>query len=338
MGNSAIQAMKKGLKIVFAGTPEFAAIILEAIQESEHQVTCVLTQPDRPSGRGLKVMPSAVKLKALHMGVPILQPYSLKLDGKYPEEANAVKSQLENLSFDVMVVAAYGLILPKWLLDLVESRNPMGCINVHASLLPRWRGAAPIHRAIWAGDEQTGTCIMKMSLGLDTGPIIYQETMTIQSLDTTVTLHDRLAAQGARLLKEVLNRIASGEIISLNEQSLTGVTYAEKIKKEEAKIDWSQDALMIDRQIRALNPSPGATTTLDGEMFKIWLSENVSNQWSKNVECVPGEIIEISDLGICVAGKNGVIRLLEIQKAGSKRVSATQFYKGNQIKLGQVFK
>ena len=214
----------------------------------------------------------------------------------------------------------------------------MGCINVHASLLPRWRGAAPIHRAIWSGDEQTGTCIMKMSLGLDAGPIIDQETMTIQSLDTTVTLHDRLASQGARLLKEVLNRIASDEKLSLTEQSLTGVTYAEKIKKEEAKIDWSQDALMIDRQIRALNPSPGATTTLDGEIFKIWLSENISNQWPNNLEYSPGEIIEMSDLGICVAGKNGVIRLLEIQKAGSKRVSAAQFYKGNQIKLGQVFK
>ena len=179
---------------------------------------------------------------------------------------------------------------------------------------------------------------MKMSLGLDTGPIIDQETMTIQSLDTTVTLHDRLASQGARLLKEVLNRIASDEKLSLTEQSLTGVTYAEKIKKEEAKIDWSQDALMIDRQIRALNPSPGATTTLDGEIFKIWLSENISNQWPNNLEYSPGEIIEMSDLGICVAGKNGVIRLLEIQKAGSKRVSAAQFYKGNQIKLGQVFK
>ena len=329
--------MNKALKIVFAGTPEFAAIMLEALNQSDHEVVCVLTQPDRPSGRGLKVLPSAVKVKALSMEVPILQPNSLKTDGKYSEEATVVKTQLENMPFDVMVVAAYGLILPQWLLDLVEKRNPIGCINVHASLLPRWRGAAPIHRAIWAGDPETGTCIMKMALGLDTGPILAQETMTIQSLDTTETLHDRLAAQGARLLVEVLNKIAKGETISIVEQSLMGITYAEKIKKEDAKIDWNQDASLIDRQIRALNPSPGAMTTLDGDIFKIWLSEDISNQCNNSVGYCAGQIIEMSDLGITVAAKTGIIRVLEIQKAGAKKISAAQFHKGNQIKLGQIF-
>jgi len=267
-----------------------------------------------------------------------LQPHSLKIDGKYAEEALEVKRQLENLDFDVMVVAAYGLILPQWLLALVEERNAIGCINVHASLLPRWRGAAPIHRAIWAGDFETGTCIMKMELGLDTGPILAQETMTIQSLDTTETLHDRLAAQGARLLIEVLNKIANGENIPIIEQPLMGITYAEKIKKEEAKIDWNQDASLIDRQIRALNPSPGATTTLDGEIFKIWLSEDISKQWNSSETYLPGQIIQMNNLGITVAAKTGIIRLLEIQKAGAKKISASLFSKGNQIKTGQFFK
>jgi methionyl-tRNA formyltransferase len=330
--------MKTPLKIVFAGTPEFAATILDAIQDSEHQLVCVLTQPDRPSGRGLKVLPGPVKQRAIAMGVDILQPHSLKLDGIFSEQAQSVKTYLENLQFDIMVVAAYGLILPQWLLTLVEKRNPLGCINVHASLLPRWRGAAPIHRAIWAGDQETGTCIMKMAIGLDTGPIITQETMTIQSLDTTETLHDRLAAQGARLLLEVLGKLEDFAKKPLLEQSEVGITYAEKIKKEEAKIDWNQTAGVVDRQIRALNPTPGASTSLDEEIYKIWLSEDISHQWKKTSNLLPGQIIEMSDIGISVQTGDGVIRLLEIQKAGAKRMSAAQFYKANQIKLGQVFK
>jgi methionyl-tRNA formyltransferase len=179
---------------------------------------------------------------------------------------------------------------------------------------------------------------MKMALGLDTGPILAQETMTIQSLDTTETLHDRLAAQGARLLVGTLNKIANEEKVPIMEQSLIGITYAEKIKKEEAKIDWNQDSSLIDRQIRALNPSPGATTTLDGEIFKIWLSEDISNQGNNSATYLPGQIIQMNDLGITVATKTGIIRLLEIQKAGSKKISAALFSKGNQIKIGQLFK
>jgi methionyl-tRNA formyltransferase len=328
--------MKK-LKIVFAGTPEFAAIILDALVQSSHQVVGVLTQPDRPSGRGLKVLPSLVKQRAQGLEIPVIQPTSLKLDGKYGLEAEHTKTQLEQLAFDVMIVAAYGLILPQWVLSLVESRHPLGCINVHASLLPRWRGAAPIHRAIWAGDEVTGTCIMKMAQGLDTGPIIVQEMMPIQSLDTTATLHDRLAAQGARILLEVLDRAANEEQMAITEQDAIGVSYAEKIKKEEAKINWNQKAYLTDRQIRALNPSPGAITSLNNEIIKVWLSENISHQWPKDTSQKPGQVLELNEFGISVAGIGGVIRLLEIQKAGSKRMSAAQFAKSVQLKKGQFF-
>lgn len=328
--------MKK-LKIVFAGTPEFAAIILDALLQSSHQVVGVLTQPDRPSGRGLKVLPSLVKQRAQELEIPVIQPTSLKLDGKYGLEAEHTKTQLEQLAFDVMIVAAYGLILPQWVLSLVESRHPLGCINVHASLLPRWRGAAPIHRAIWAGDEVTGTCIMKMAQGLDTGPIIVQEMMPIQSLDTTATLHDRLAAQGARILLEVLDRAANEEQMAITEQDAIGVSYAEKIKKEEAKINWNQKAYLTDRQIRALNPSPGAITSLNNEIIKVWLSENISHQWPKDTSQKPGQVLELDEFGISVAGIGGVIRLLEIQKAGSKRMSAAQFAKSVQLKKGQFF-
>jgi methionyl-tRNA formyltransferase len=271
------------------------------------------------------------------MDIPILQPTSLKLDGAYSTEALNAKKQIESLDFDVMIVAAYGLILPTWLLSLVETKNDIGCINVHASLLPRWRGAAPIHRAIWAGDEQTGTCIMKMAQGLDTGPIIAQETMQIQSLDTTGTLHDRLASQGSRVLIEVLDKLAQKEKFVLLEQSPVGITYAEKIKKEEARIEWGQEANQIDRQIRALNPSPGAFTTLNQEIIKIWLSENISHRWNNHQASQPGEILEVDDFGISVAGNQGVVRLLEVQKAGSKRMSASQFVKNMQLKPGQIF-
>ena len=325
------------MKIVFAGTPEFAAFILDGLLKSKHQIVAVMTQPDRPSGRGLKLQPSLVKQKALEAQIPVYQPTSLKLDGKYSEQAEETKKFLEQLDFDVMVVAAYGLILPKWVLDLVEKRNPVGCINVHASLLPRWRGAAPIHRAIWSGDEITGTCIMKMAEGLDTGPIITSEVMAIQSLDTTGTLHDRLAAQGTRILIEVLDGIARNVMPKLSVQEDLGVTYAEKIRKEEAKINWNIDALLIDRQIRALNPSPGANTTLQGEIVKVWLSENISHVWSTDKRYKPGQIVEINDLGICVACKSGVVRLLELQKSGGKRVSAALFAKSTHLGLSNHF-
>jgi len=325
------------MKIVFAGTPEFAVIILEALLPTTHVIQAVMTQPDRPSGRGLKLQASLVKQVAIREKIPVFQPTSLRLDGKFAQEANNFREQIESLDFDVMVVAAYGLILPKWLLDLVETKNPLGCINVHASLLPRWRGAAPIHRAIWSGDEMTGTCIMQMAQGLDTGPVIKQETMAIQSLDTTATLHDRLALQGARILTEVLDQLNKGEVPKTTPQVEHGVTYAEKIRKEEARINWQSSALMIDRQIRALNPSPVASTTYQGEIYKIWLSENLTDNWPVEKSYAPGQIIEINELGICVAGISGVVRLLEIQKAGGKKMSAGTLANSLQLKEGGFF-
>jgi methionyl-tRNA formyltransferase len=338
MGNIAECGGKlKPLKIVYAGTPEFAKIILANILQTAHQVVLVMTQPDRPSGRGLKIHPSPVKELALDNKIPLLQPTSLKLDGKYPQEASEAKSILEQLDFDVMVVAAYGLILPKWLLELAESKSMLGCINVHASLLPRWRGAAPIHRAIWSGDRETGTCIMKMAEGLDTGPIITQDSLPIKSFDTTLTLHDRLASQGARLLNETLENLANGKVFQLTQQSDIGVTYAQKILKEEALINWSQDAKTINRQIRALNPGPVAFTHSLDILYKIWLSEDISDIADSFLSASPGEIIKIQENGIEIACGSGVIRILELQKAGSKRMSSKQFIQTNPFQVGQKF-
>ena len=327
----------KPLQILYAGTPEFAGVILRAILQSPHQVSLVMTQPDRPAGRGMKTQAGPVKAIALQEQIPLIQPASLKLDGKYPEQAQQAKEQLEQLDFDVMVVAAYGLILPTWLLDLAQTKSTLGCINVHASLLPRWRGAAPIHRAILAGDEQTGTCIMKMAQGLDTGPILLQAPLTIHPDDTTQTLHDRLAHQGATLLVETLNRMASGQSVQPHEQSLEGVTYAQKILKEEALMDWQLDAKQIDRQVRALNPSPGAMTHLGGQIYKLWLSQNVSAQWPSNPTSQVGEIIQMNDLGIDIACGTGVIRILELQKAGGKKLASKHVIAANQLKIGDIF-
>lgn len=325
------------MKIVFAGTPEFAETILEALLRSQHQVVAVLTQPDRPAGRGLKLTPSLVKQCAMQNKIPVWQPRSLKLDGVFAQEAQLAKEQLAAMSFDVLVVAAYGLILPQWLLSYVQTKHPLACINVHASLLPRWRGAAPIHRAIWAGDDITGTCIMKMAAGLDTGPIIARETMPIQSLDTTATLHDRLAAQGARILVEVLDKIAQHQTLEITEQETLGVMYAEKIRKNEASIQWWQSAQHIDRQIRALNPFPGANTILEQETVKVWLSENISHQYPQDLSGVPGEIIGIDALGISVLCQTGVVRLLELQKPGAKKITAFQYAQNRQLHTGQLF-
>jgi methionyl-tRNA formyltransferase len=324
------------LKIIFAGTPEFAAQALKAIIAQGHDVVLVMTQPDRPAGRGLKLQASAVKSVALENGLPLLQPTSLKLDGKYAVEANAAKDILEKIEFDVMVVAAYGLILPQWTLDLSDKDERHGCLNIHASLLPRWRGAAPIHRAIWSGDVETGTCIMRMNAGLDTGPVIACDAMPIQVSDNTASLHERLAEQGARLISEVLQALAEGKKFDLKEQAVEGVTYAEKIKKEESLIDWRKDAVLIDRQIRALNPAPGAMTKFGGEIVKVWHGELVDNQLS-DVAYRDGEVIRIDATGIVVATGLGCLRLLELQKAGGKKGSACQFAQQVNMTIGMHF-
>lgn len=324
------------LKIVFAGTPEFAAEALRAIIEAGHEIVLVMTQPDRPAGRGLKLQPSAVKVVALENQLHLIQPVSLRIDGKYSDEASQAKARLEQTEFDVMVVAAYGLILPQWTLDLAEKNGRRGCLNIHASLLPRWRGAAPIHRAIWNGDQETGTCIMKMNAGLDTGPVFLKEALPIKSWDNTASLHDRLAKQGARLVNQVLADFAEGKTLPLTEQSIEGVTYAEKIRKDEAAIDWGRDAVWIDCQIRALNPSPGAATKFGGELVKVWNCELVDNSSNSQNHRV-GEIISLDDRGIVVATSMGCIRLLELQKAGSKKGSALQFAQQVHLNVGMHF-
>jgi methionyl-tRNA formyltransferase len=289
------------MKVIFAGTPEFAAVALEAILAAGHSVPLVLTQPDRPAGRGMKLQASAVKQVATRHGIPVAQPLSLKLDGKYPEDAAAAKAQIEAAQADVMVVAAYGLILPQWTLDTPTH----GCLNIHASLLPRWRGAAPIHRAIEAGDPETGITIMQMDAGLDTGAMLLKEAIPIVhtgdhadiQADTTQTLHDKLAVLGGRLIQQALQHINS---LEATPQAEAGVTYAAKISKTESAIDWKQDAVVIERKIRALNPAPGCTTDLNGEVVKVWR----------------GEV------------KDGKLAILELQKAGGKRMSWGDYERG----------
>jgi methionyl-tRNA formyltransferase len=281
------------LKIIFAGTPEFAATALEGLLEAGHEVLLVLTQPDRPAGRGMKLQASAVKQVALKHGIPVAQPLSLKLDGKYPDDAAAAKIQIDAAKADVMVVAAYGLILPQWTLDTPTH----GCLNIHASLLPRWRGAAPIHRAIEAGDPDTGITIMQMDAGLDTGAMLLKESIPIASDDTTQTLHDKLAKLGGSLIQRALRDYAS---LEATPQPEAGANYAAKISKSESAIDWSMDAPTIERKIRALNPAPGCTTELNGEVVKVWR----------------GEV------------KNGKLAILELQKAGGKRMSIADYLRG----------
>lgn len=322
------------MKVVFAGTPHFAAHALKEIHQAGHEIVLVMTQPDRPAGRGLKLQPSAVKQAALELGLSVIQPTSLKLDGKYSQEAEAAKNILENTDFDVMVVAAYGLILPQWTLSLAERSPRTGCLNIHASLLPRWRGAAPIQRAIWAGDEKTGTCIMQMDVGLDTGAVALCEELPIYSFDTTTTLHDKLAQQGGRLIQQALADIQTNGRLMLSPQPEEGVTYAEKILKDEAQIDWSKDAQWIDRQIRALNPMPGAWTKWRGEILKVWFSELMPQTVEAGSKRLAGEVLSIDELGVVVACGNGSIRLQELQKAGGKKMSAVQFVKQHNLIVG----
>ena len=322
------------MKVVFAGTPHFASHALKEIHQAGHEIVLVMTQPDRPAGRGMKLQPSAVKQAALDLNLQIIQPTSLKLDGKYSVEAQAARDVLESTDFDVMVVAAYGLILPQWTLSLAECKPRAGCLNIHASLLPRWRGAAPIQRAIWSGDEKTGTCIMQMDVGLDTGAVALCEELPIHSFDTTTTLHDKLALQGGRLIQQALLEIETHGQLKLTPQSDAGITYAEKILKEEAQIDWEKDAQWIDRQIRALNPMPGAWTKWQGDILKVWFSELISKEEVGGSNNIPGQVIDIDDLGVIIACGLGSVRLQELQKAGGKKINALQFAKQNNLNIG----
>ena len=319
------------MKVIFAGTPEFAATALKAIIDAGFEVPLVLTQPDRPAGRGMQLHASAVKQLALIHQIPVAQPVSLRLDGKYPEVAQEAHELLRNTPHDIMVVAAYGLILPLSCLSIPR----LGCINIHGSLLPRWRGAAPIHRAIEAGDTETGITIMQMEEGLDTGPMLMRRAISIGAHDTTAALHYQLAALGGKMVVETLQQLAIAPLTATTQPD-EGVCYAAKISKEEAAINFSTSAQVIDRKIRAFNPFPAAHANIDGTTIKFWRAE-VANGDSK---LSSGSIIEASgQQGVLISCDNGksVLRVLELQKPGGKRLPAQDFLQGFSLKAGQVF-
>ncbi len=330
------------MKIIFAGTPEFARVALERLLQAGFTIPLVLTQPDRPAGRGMKLQASPVKQCALEHGIPVAQPRSLRLDGKYPDDAAAAREALVAAGADAMVVAAYGLILPQWVLDLMGATAPqgsavtrgLGCLNIHASVLPRWRGAAPIHRAIEAGDAETGVTIMQMDAGLDTGDMLLVEKIAIAPTDTTATLHDRLAALGGRMVVEALELAACGGLTA-TPQPAEGVTYAHKIEKAESTIDWVLPAEAIARRVRAFDPFPGAATAFGTEAIKVWSCEIDSNPRSTDGRC--GQILCIDDRGIAVAcGDATALRLTTLQRAGGKRLAAADFLRGFPLAPGQV--
>lgn len=315
------------MKVIFAGTPEFAAVALAALHQAGFDLPLVLTQPDRPAGRGMQLQASPVKQLAQQYGIPVAQPVSLKTDGKHPEVAAQAQALLHETPHDVMVVAAYGLILPASVLQIPR----LGCINIHASLLPRWRGAAPIHRAIEAGDSQTGITLMQMDEGLDTGAMIAVESEAISPSDTTASLHDRLAALGGRMMVDALTRLAQGTALSLVPQPSEGVSYAAKITKQEAVIDFRQPAAVLERRIRAFHPFPGAVAQMGDVAIK------VSAARLSTARGEAGEVLAADASGVTVACGEGALTFTEMQKSGGKRLSAAAFLQGFPIAAGQRF-
>ena len=313
--------MSDPLKIIFAGTPDFAASALESLLTTPHQVVAVYTQPDRPAGRGRKLQPSPVKRLALEHGIEVRQPEKLK----DPQDQEALAA----LGADLMVVVAYGLLLPQAVLDAPR----LGCINIHASLLPRWRGAAPIQRAILAGDDESGITIMQMEAGLDTGPMLHILKTPILQDDTGGSLHDRLADLGARALLESLGGIAGGSLIP-HPQDDELATYAKKLDKGEARIDWSQPAVVIDRQVRAFNPWPVAQCDYQGKAMRVWQSLPLEQATPDDSE--PGQVLEAGKTGIDVATGEGVLRILNLQMPGKRAMSAADFLNAHNLD-GVVF-
>ncbi len=301
------------MKILFMGTPEFSVQVLEALVEAGHEIVAVYTQPPRPAGRGKALRLTPVAQRAEAMGLPVFSPLSLR----DPEEI----SKLAQLKADIGVVVAYGLILPQAVLDAPR----LGCLNIHASLLPRWRGAAPIQRAIMAGDVETGVCIMQMDAGLDTGPVRSERRIPITAAETASSLHDRLADIGSVAICDVLEDLDEFPAVA---QSETGVTYAEKIDKAEARIDWTQNAVSIDRNIRGLSPFPGAWTELDGQRIKLLLSEVADGSGA------PGSVL---DDELTVGTGQGAVKILRLQRPGKSAASASELLRGYPIGPGQTF-
>ncbi|HRO36625.1 methionyl-tRNA formyltransferase [Thauera sp.] len=317
---AATASVAGGLRVAFAGTPEFAAQALDAILKAGYAVPLVLTQPDRPAGRGMKLSPSAVKQLALAHGIEVDQPEKLRTDEQ--------RARLAACAPDVLVVAAYGLLLPPAVLALPR----LGCINIHASLLPRWRGAAPIHRAIEAGDAQTGITIMQMDEGLDTGPMLLRRTLPIAADDTTASLHDRLAALGGECIVEALGTLVAGGLAA-TPQPAEGVTYAAKIGRAEADIDWSRSAAEIERAMRAFDPFPGAVSTLRDTAIKCWKAQVVAGEG----EGEPGRVLAVDADGIVVACGRDALRCTVLQRPGSKRLPAGEFLRGFPVSAGERF-
>jgi methionyl-tRNA formyltransferase len=309
------------LRLGFAGTPEFAVPALDALADSQ-RICAVFTQPDRPAGRGQPLHSSPVKNRALERGLTVHQPASFKS----PEALEI----LRGLDIDALVVVAYGLILPPAALGVPR----FGCINIHASLLPRWRGAAPIQRALLAGDAETGVTIMRMAAGLDTGPMLAMRSIDIGARDTAKTLHDRLAALGAELISETLEALCAGGVTEVAQPSL-GITYAEKIDKAEALIDWQQDAMHISRRVRAFNPWPVAETRFNGAQLRIWDAEmrdpSIPQPQAPRLDTVPGTVLAATQEGIDVACRRGVLRILRLQLAGRKPLFAQEFIQGQRL-------
>ena len=307
------------MKVIFAGTPDFAAAALKAIAAAGFEIPLVLTQPDRPKGRGMQLAPSPVKQAALELGLRVAQPEKLR------NNAEALQ-MLKEVEADVMVVAAYGLILPQDVLDTPKH----GCLNIHASLLPRWRGAAPIQRAIEAGDAETGVCIMQMDIGLDTGGVVSEHRYAIQPTDTANEVHNALMNLGAEAIVADLQQLkAEGRLKSIK-QPEEGVTYAQKLSKEEARIDWNESAAVIERKIRAFNPVPAAWVEYQGKPMKIWRAEVVAQQGRA------GEVLSCSADGLVVACGENALKITELQPSGSKRMPIAAFAAGHKIEVGTV--
>ena len=318
------------MRIIFAGTPEFARVALEKLHAAGFEIALVLSQPDRPAGRGMKLQASPVKQWAQEHKVPTAQPRGLRLDGKYPDDAQVAKAAIDAAQADVMVVAAYGLILPQWTLQSCR----LGALNIHASLLPRWRGAAPIHRAIEAGDLETGITIMQMDAGLDTGDMLVIEKQRIGANDTTASLHDKLAALGGRLIVEALEIAACGGFRPMP-QPLDGISYAHKIEKTEAQIDWQQSAAVIERRIRAFNPFPGASSMLGGTLIKLQIAHVLIADCAHKTGAA--SILSVQNEGIDVATGDGVLRITQLQKPGGKSLPVADFLRGFPVTPGMVF-
>ena len=329
------------MRLAFAGTPEFARIALERLAGAGHDIALVLCQPDRPAGRGMKTEPAPVKAFAAAHAIPVAQPRGLRLDGRFADDAAAARKHLLATLPEAIVVAAYGLILPPWLLALPR----LGCINIHASLLPRWRGAAPIQRAIEAGDAETGVTLMQMDAGLDTGAILLVEATPIGAGETSASLQARLAVIGGELAVRGLAEATAGRL-QPRAQAEASATYAAKIAKSEATIDWREPARVIERRLRAFDPFPGARSVLDGDTITCWRGE-VRGEAAGSVTGVsrspgvvagaPGEIVALDGASLTVACGEGSLALVELQRAGGNRMAAADFLRGRAPRLGARF-